>query len=213
VSEDSNIVLESKVSGHDSTIEIVEATVESVIIYVEEDNLSGTLELKDDGTIWIDGKETTIIEKDESDNNVTANAKHIYHVTASCPYGSAGDYTNKGGTYTRSMEFEKKVTAVPRAILAAGVGAILGLAVAASGGAVIGALASVVPSAIDLIIANAGTSKWISASVIKYSHRTKGTDITSHRRVWKEVTSFYTGINMTGKKVKTTTYFVDVQWS
>jgi hypothetical protein len=215
VSEDNNIVLQSEISGSDGSIEIIEATDESVEIYAEEGALSGTLELKDDGTVWLDGKEVNVIDEyyDEPDNNVTANAKHIYKVTSSCPYGSAADYTTKTGTYTRSAEFEKKATAIPRSILLLTVGVILGALVAATGGTAAGIIAGCIPSVVDLIVSNAGSSKWISARIVKYVHKTKGISITSHRKVWKEVTSFNTGINMTGKTVKTTTNFVDFQWS
>jgi hypothetical protein len=81
--------------------------------------------------------------------------------------------------------------------------------VAATGRVALG----VVPGLVDLIISNSGSSKWISARVTKYLHKTKGVNITSKRKVWKEVTSFNTGLNMTGKTVKTITHFVDVQWS
>jgi hypothetical protein len=214
VSEDDKIVLESEINGIDSSIEITKATDESVIINVEEGDLSGTLELKDDGSVWIDGKEVNVIDDyNESGDSVTANAKHIYKVTSSCPYSSAAYYTTYLGSYIRSMEFEKKVTAIPRAILLAGVGALIGALAAATGGAAVGALAGFGVSLIDPIISNAGSSKWISAQVTKYAHNTKGTNITSNRRVWKEVTSYNTGISMSGRTVSTTTFFVDVQWS
>jgi hypothetical protein len=118
VSEDDNIVLESAINGTDSTINIIEATDESVIMNVEEGNLSDTLELKDDGTAWLNGKELKVIDEFiESDDSVIANAKHIYRTTSSCPYGKAADYTKKGGTYTRSYQFEKKVENVTRGVL------------------------------------------------------------------------------------------------
>jgi hypothetical protein len=209
VSEDDTLLLDAQVGSVDATIEVLEANSEEIAMQVTEGEKTNVIEYRDDDSIWIDGSELQITETQfiVDDDVVIPNSKHIYKTTKTCPYGSASDYTHKGAVIVRNLEREKQL----RTYTLIAWGAMLSALTINAGATVSLPIIGITTGA--SIQSAMGTSKIVSIEVTKYMHKTKGVNITSHKKVWKETCKYSPNKNISGTTAYTGSGFVTVEWS
>lgn len=204
---------EVEYKGVVNNISDIDYTAEGVSFKSEQDDINDTVEIREDGKIFLNGEE---IEYSSVDNEVGANECLVVANDSQrwfqkkCPYGKASDYSVSGGT-SKCSDINLK-----RAIKDISMSAVIAIICAVCGA---GAIASFCAGAAYTFICEYRPSaKGLSYKVKKYYNKNTyhwwtGAYISAIRKsVMKYSYTWYTKYNYKGKKCYNTAYWMKEQY-
>ena len=207
VSEENSFIYEIKYAGQQNEVSNIEYTSEGVSFDCAQGDLKNTVEIKEDGNVYLDGCKVDI-----NDDYAENNCEYVFKENDSqrwfqkkCPYGKASEYTKNGGS-KKCADINLK-----HAIKDISMSAFITILCTALGA---GAVASFCASAAYTFITSYRPgAKGLSYRVKKNYHKSCGWLSGSYiRRINKEVTKYsytwYTKYNYKGKTCKNTAYYI-----